>query len=276
MIKKRMCILLVFIFCFLMAEPVMAAEHRGIDVSQWQGSISYRQVKNAGIKIVYIKAGEGDRFVDPYFERNYTQARRAGLNVGLYHYVTARTVSDARRQAHFFASLVNEKRVQCRPAMDFEQVGGLTKKEVNRIAKVYMRQLHRLTGYRPVVYSNAYDTHTLWDASLSRYPLWIADYGRKSPYTTGAWHSWQGFQYSDKGRIPGIRGLVDLDRFKQGIFLKKHEKEKKRPLVHHIKWGDTLYGIALKYHISPDRLAKLNHLVYPYLLFPGQRLIIPR
>lgn len=126
--KKILSIFLVFLLCLCSSQPVFAAEHRGIDVSQWQGAINYAQVKRAGIKIVYIKAGEGAGSVDPYFERNYHQARTHGLDVGFYHYVTARTVAQARKQAHFFAALINEKEMKCRPAMDFEQVLGLTKR----------------------------------------------------------------------------------------------------------------------------------------------------
>lgn len=32
---------------------------RGIDVSQWQGTIDFRKVKNAGISFVIIRAGYG-------------------------------------------------------------------------------------------------------------------------------------------------------------------------------------------------------------------------
>ncbi len=225
--KKILSMVLVLVLCLTLSQPAFAAvEHRGIDVSEWQGDINYRQVKDAGIRIVYIKAGEGSRSVDPYFERNYRNARKARLDIGFYHYVTARTVDQGRRQARFFASLIREKRMNCRPAMDFEQVSGLTRAEANAIAKAYMRELHRLTKCRPIVYSNAYDAKVLWDRELARYPLWIADYGPRRPSTTGNWKHWQGFQYSDKGRIRGIHGHVDLDRFKDGIYLKEREKHR--------------------------------------------------
>lgn len=275
--KKILSIALAFILCFAVAQPAFAAaEHRGIDVSQWQGDIDYARVRDAGIQIVYMKAGEGSGFVDPYFERNYREARRHHLDIGFYHFVTARTVDEGRRQAHFFATLINEKDMECRPAMDFEQVSGLTKREANAIARAYMEELERLTGYRPVVYSNAYDAQVLWERSLARYPLWIADYGRDEPYTTGHWSDWEGFQYSDKGRISGVRGLVDLDRFKDGMYLRQEEKEKERPVVYHVKSGDTLYSIARRFDTTVERLVELNRIENPNLIYPGQKLIIKR
>ncbi len=223
--KKILSMILVLACCLSLAQPAFAAaEHRGIDVSQWQGSINYRQVKAAGIRIVYIKAGEGSSSVDSYFERNYRGARRAGLDVGFYHYVTARTVKEGRRQARFFASLIHTKKMECRPAMDFEQVSGLSRDEANAIARAYLQELRRLTKCRPIVYSNVYDARVLWDQSLVRYPLWIAEYGVRKPQTTGKWRRWQGFQYDDKGAVQGIHGHVDLNRFKDGIYLKDREK----------------------------------------------------
>lgn len=223
--RKILSIALMLAFCFSLAPPVFgAAEHKGMDVSQWQGSINYTKVKKAGIEIVYIKAGEGSESVDPYFERNYEGARKAKMDVGFYHYVTARTVKEGRRQARFFASLLHTKKMECRPAMDFEQVAGLTRTEANAIAKAYLQELFRLTKCRPIVYSNVYDAQVLWDQGLTRYPLWIADYGTNKPYSTGKWVRWQGFQYDNKGEVAGVHGHVDLDWFKDGIYLDEQEK----------------------------------------------------
>lgn len=76
-------------------------QRRGIDVSMWQGDIDFEEVAESGMDTVYIRSGLGSDYTDPYFEQNYERARAAGLNVGFYHYVTARTVSQAEYQAHF-------------------------------------------------------------------------------------------------------------------------------------------------------------------------------
>ena len=54
----------------------------GIDVSQWQGYIDFNRVSQNGVEIVYIRAGEGASYTDPFFERNYAGAKTAGLKVG--------------------------------------------------------------------------------------------------------------------------------------------------------------------------------------------------
>ena len=59
--------------------------YQGIDVSSWQGNIDFSAVKNSGIEFVYIKSSEGTRYIDPYFEQNYQNAKANGLKVGFYH-----------------------------------------------------------------------------------------------------------------------------------------------------------------------------------------------
>ncbi len=55
---------------------------KGIDVSNWQGNINFKSVKNEGIEVVYIKATEGDYFKDSYAKQNYERAKAEGLKVG--------------------------------------------------------------------------------------------------------------------------------------------------------------------------------------------------
>jgi LysM repeat protein len=42
-----------------------------------------------------------------------------------------------------------------------------------------------------------------------------------------------------------------------------------------VRSGDTLLGLALKYHITWKSLVNENHLAYPYFLEPGQVLKLP-
>jgi hypothetical protein len=43
--------------------------------------------------------------------------------------------------------------------------------------------------------------------------LWIAHYGVKSPVLPAGWKAWAFWQFTDKGRIPGIAGAVDVNYF---------------------------------------------------------------
>ncbi len=83
--------------------PSSETIYEGIDVSGYQGNIDFEKVKNDGIEIVYMKSSEGQDYIDSKFEQNYKRAREAGLKIGFYHYVDARSVSQAEKEAQFFA-----------------------------------------------------------------------------------------------------------------------------------------------------------------------------
>ena len=269
--------------------------YKGIDVSVWQGDIDFSKVKEHGIESVYIRAGEGDNITDKYFESNYQKARSAGLKYGFYHYVTARSTVQAKEQANFFANLIHTKPQDMRAAMDFENLSGLSADEAVSIAKAYLETLQKRIGHTPVVYSNAYDASSVWKGHLTAYPLWVAEYGRSEPYSTGGWKSWAGFQYSDKGTVSGISGHVDLDDYKDEIFLTEGEKSSGRTIRHTynaandgckessggyityvVKRGDTLSAIARKYDTTVEDLVRINNIKDPDHIYVGQQLRIPK
>ena len=71
---------------------------KGIDVSKWQGVIDFDAVKSSGIDFVIIRAGYGKESwqKDSYFERNYKNAKSAGLKVGAYWYSYAETIEEGK------------------------------------------------------------------------------------------------------------------------------------------------------------------------------------
>ena len=78
----------------------------GIDVSDWQGEIDFKEVKNSGIDMVYIRASEGANYVDSYFKENYESAKENGLKVGFYHFLTATSIEEAKEEAKFFVNTI--------------------------------------------------------------------------------------------------------------------------------------------------------------------------
>lgn len=197
----------------------------GIDISEWQGSINFRRVKRAGIRIVYMKATQGTDFVDPDFERNYRDAEKEHLKIGFYHYVTAQNAAQAREEARFFASHIKGKIQHVRAAMDFEEFGDLTRTEIREIAIRFLEELGEAMGHRPVIYTDASNASgTFADDRFREYPLWIAEYGVSRPDMENPWHRWSGWQYTDQGRVAGISGDVDRDYFRRNILLEKSER----------------------------------------------------
>jgi len=257
--------------------------YQGIDVSEWQGNIDFEAVREAGIEAVYIRSSEGSGYVDHYFESNYQKARDAGLRIGFYHYVTARTVEEGSQQASFFASVISSKEVDLRLAMDFESFGNLTTQEVNEISEAFLTTLEEITGKEVVIYSDASNARDVFSRQLAEsYPIWVADYFVEEPFDNGKWETWVGFQYTDRGNVSGIDGSVDRDEFTEGIFLNERttlpESENKpiteRTIEYTVQRGDTLTKIAIQFDTTVERLVEENNISNPNLIFPGQVLRI--
>lgn len=257
--------------------------YEGIDVSNWQGYIDYTEVKNDGIDIVYIKSSQGVNIVDAYFKINYNNAKSNGLKVGFYHFLTAKNEEEAISQAEFFASVVSKTSPDCKLAMDFEVFGDLTVTEINNISRAFLDRVKGITGKEVIIYSDEYAARNIFSKELSReYPLWIAEYGIQSPRETN-WEYWEGFQYSDQGRVSGVQGYVDRDKFTNNIFLSNttqieengNKENYNQDTIYTVQKGDNLSRIALRYGTTVNELVILNKIQNPNLIYLGQQLIVP-
>lgn len=264
--------------------PSGGRQYRGIDISEFQGEIDFEEVRRSGIEAVYIRVGSGE-YTDEYFAENYERAKAAGLKIGFYHYVTARSVDEGRRQARFFASLAAGREPDMRLAMDFEYFGSLSVSQINAISEAYLDELTALTRREAVIYSDLSNARNIFSRALAeKYPLWAAQYGADEPSANGKWREWVGFQYTDEGRVGGIYGNVDRNIFTEGIFLSdsgRIDGEKRttvrartRTLTVYVRAGDTLWAIAREYGTTVEAIARENRIADPNRIFAGERLRI--
>ena len=289
--KVRNFFVLEIVILFIMATNCYALSpssedlYEGIDVSSWQGYIDYNQVKNDGIEIVYIKASQGQNYKDPYFEINYENAKLNGLKVGVYHYLTARSITEAEREAEFFSSIISEKQIDCKLAIDFEDFGELSKENINDITRAFAEKVEELTEKDVIIYSDLYNAKNTFTLA-EEYPLWVAFYGnyKEMELTQLAWENWQGQQYSDIGKIGGISDYVDRDLFTSDILLDNSEKIRKiekrkesnpsEEIKYTVKKGDTLWKISKIYNVTISEIVQINDIKDPNLIYPGENLTI--
>ena len=167
--------------------------------------------------------------------------------------------------------------------MDFESFGNLGVDEINLIAETFLEEVESLSGKEVIIYSDAYNSaYTFSEELASRYPIWVADYGVQEP-GDGNWQVWDGFQYTDEGRIEGIEDYVDRDYFTSGVLLAdttpipenttEDPTAKTETII--VQRGDTLSQIAMRYNTSYEYLAKINNISNPNLIYTGERLIVP-
>ncbi len=182
---------------------------KGIDVSAWQGVIDWKKVASSGVKFAIIRSSYYDK-VDKMFEYNITEAKKAGIYVGVYHYCYALDEQEARDEARFFIETIKPYEIDFPVMFDFEDNSqmGLGKEKLTRMAEIFLGEL-KSAGYYPMIYSyKNWLTDNLDMDKLSQYETAVAEWDvPKSTYNRsyGVW------QYSCKGLVSGIDGDVDLD-----------------------------------------------------------------
>ncbi len=183
---------------------------KGIDVSHWQGKINWKKVKTA---FAFLKATDGEKYVDPTFKTNWAGAQANNIPVGAYHFFDP--AQDAGIQAkHFCEVYMAVPGPKLPPVLDIEKTGGVSQSLILLKVRKWLDYVEQHTGQKPIIYtySSFAKRVRLWK-HFSDYMLWIAHYRVKEPSIAG-WPDWGFWQYNDKGKMSGIAGNVDTNYFK--------------------------------------------------------------
>ncbi len=186
---------------------------KGIDVSAWQGNIDWKKVKGSGIEAVVIKAGGSDDglYTDSKWEQNYKEAKSAGLHVGAYYFVGEKciTKADGEADARRFLDMLKGKQLDFPVYIDVEATSTSDKAGATEAAVAFLELLEK-AGYFAGIYASEVSgfRDRLDDSKLKYYSHWVAWYGDDEPAI-----DYGGWQYSSEGRVNGIDGYVDLDKF---------------------------------------------------------------
>jgi GH25 family lysozyme M1 (1,4-beta-N-acetylmuramidase) len=184
---------------------------KGIDVSVHNGDIDWGKVKADGIDFAILRAGFGRLASqkDEKFEQNYAGAKAAGIPVGAYWYSYAMTPEEAELEADVFLSAIKGKQFEMPVYFDLEEKKqfDLGKEQVSAIMRAFLKKVEN-AGYFVGLYGSASSltTHTADDIK-SWYTIWLAHWVDQTNYS-GAYGVWQ---HSEKGKVAGINGNVDLD-----------------------------------------------------------------
>lgn len=186
----------------------------GIDVSKWQGTIDWSQVKSS-VSFAIVRAGfrgsSGRIAVDPKAGQNITNASKNGIKVGLYFYSMAMTEAQAVEEASLAISVAQQYGNISLPIyidMEDKCQESLTTEERDAIVLAFCSTVQN-SGYSAGVYANSYWlTVALTPSKYSPYSIWCAQWKEECTYK-GRYDIWQ---YSSKGSIPGISGNVDMNK----------------------------------------------------------------
>lgn len=193
---------------------------KGVDVSEYQGTVDWERVKAAGCEFVILRIGyrgygaEGSLHVDARFHENIAGAKAAGLEVGGYMFSQAVNEKETLEEAALVLENLERYELELPVVFDPERIRDdeartdeVSGEQFTKNAVLFCEQI-KAAGYQPMIYGNL-----VWEAfefdmkKLEDYLIWYADY-EPVPQTPYGFTFWQ---YSEKGQIDGIEGNVDLD-----------------------------------------------------------------
>ncbi len=185
-----------------------------IDISRHQDTIDFDALKASGIDGVIIKAGGSDDgiYEDSMYRRNVAECERVGIPYGLYYYVGPKCITpkDGVADAERFDKLIKD--AGAKPAypiyIDLESTDPPDKAGATDATIAFCEYMED-HGYFVGIYASDISgfAERLDLSRLDAYTKWVANYNCAPQYVK----SYDIWQYTDKGIIPGIKGYVDVN-----------------------------------------------------------------
>lgn len=190
----------------------------GIDVSKFQGEIDWNAAARDGVAFAFIKATEGGDHLDARFYENWMAARQAGIPRAAYHfYYFCRPAED---QIAWFIQNVPREDGALPPVLDMEWNGHsptcskkFPRDMVLREMEIFLKRAEAYYGQKPIIYSSVDFHDEILKGVFKEYPFWLRSVAAHPEERYEDRSDWIFWQYTEEGRVAGIRGSVDRNLF---------------------------------------------------------------
>lgn len=194
-----------------------------IDLSEFNGATNFlliaKNTDGAILRLGYRGYGSGTLRSDKKFNSYLTAAIKASLPIGVYFVTQAIDEKEAKQEARFVLDILDGLKLQYPIYIDSENAnngagradsGKLSRGKCTSVLLAFCNAIEN-AGYKAGIYASESwfkDNLYLGDIPPS-IKLWVAKYSNSEPSIT-----WDAWQYTDKGKITGIAGNVDVSKFK--------------------------------------------------------------
>lgn len=206
-----------------------------IDVSQFNGAIDWKKVKKdcdgAIIRVGYRGYSQGTLKLDSKAKINVISAVKAGVSIGVYFVTQAINEKEAREEAKYTIKQIKGYKMDLPIFIDAEDgnrgsgradAGKLSIEKRTAILLAFCDEITK-AGYKAGIYASEYwfKVHINADKIPVKYFIWCAKYSQNAPALMC-----DGWQYTDKGKVNGVAGNVDISLFNK--INKIYEEEPKK------------------------------------------------
>jgi lysozyme len=187
----------------------------GIDVSHYQPSVAWGRAAGAGVSFAFIKATEGNHFVDPTFTAHWADAGNAGVLRAPYHYL--RPKISAAAQADLFLARTNGEG-ELPPVLDAEARDGVPMAQLLLSIQSWLELMLVRVGHAIVYTSPSFWSAMPVGAAMDpRVDIWAAAWGAAKPPTVNGFNRWTFWQYTNRASVLGVSSAVDGNHFNGSV-----------------------------------------------------------
>jgi GH25 family lysozyme M1 (1,4-beta-N-acetylmuramidase) len=219
-------VLAFFVLFSASASSAATSRSKGLDVSNWNGTIKWGTVAAAGYRFAFGKATEGTSYTDATYTANRNGSENAGLVFGAYHFArpagstVAGSTASAIAQADHFLAVAAPQPGELPPVLDLESTGKLPASRLLAWTLAWLGEVYARTGVEPFIYTSP----LFWKGNLANStaaaaagtPLWIAHWTAASRPTVPAqnWNGdgWTFWQWTNCIAVKGLKHCADGDR----------------------------------------------------------------
>lgn len=198
---------------------------KGFDVSRWEIVKDWSAIRAAGFLFGGTRCFVGGYYEDPTFRGrdphpsdgkryNYWQGMKdAGILRMAYHVVAPER---PKEQINKFIDILQGDVGELPPVLDVELDRGQSKETITECVRHAVVEIQARLHTTPIIYTRKYFVrdHLNRHPVIEACPLWVANYTTAaSPAMPVGWKTWTFWQYTESGRLPGVKEAVDLNRF---------------------------------------------------------------
>ena len=230
--KKVLILAAVLATGCLVTSNASAARILGIDVSTFQGTISWSGVHGDGVAFAFARATMGTASTDGQYRNNMNNGKANGVQMSAYHFAYPNESCPSTQVNHHWASVGGDMKADGKtlyPMVDFEEfTGHPCESSYTAWFNDWSVDIKAKTSLfmHPVLYASA--GNGMCDLTTAcTLSEWVANYNGQNLYTGNPWScctscnyvapgtssGWTYWQCSSTGSITGISGNVDLDTY---------------------------------------------------------------
>lgn len=188
-----------------------------IDLSEWQvpSQINY-DLLSQQIAGVIIRIQYGSNYEDKHYQTHIKEFQKRQVPVAVYAWVRGTSLSDMEQEALDFY----RRAQKFNPTFWWLDVEEPSMSEMRKGVEAYRKKLKSLGAKKVGAYIANHLYHTFNLEVKNFDAIWLPTYGQNTgtyigsnPTATNNYHL---HQYTDKGRLPGYSGNLDLNRIAKG------------------------------------------------------------